>query len=244
MSSTKRRTSDEIAKFKYRQLSSRDRLEWSGFRLIWSLARSIRNVVRLIRKCARSLSGGCGLLAAARWQLEACSSTEKRNGHIGPPISWREIRHAVPPGASLTDVRERVWGPHYRRIVRSAPLPSTTLSTPPRSAPLLSSTYTPPRSMWGQNGGPFAFLWNYRPLLWKSLPYELVINWYTPQSAFLLKTKTILLDYKLYFYTFEIGIQKLLLETEFWSVFKSRILRRLWWGRGPSTYVPTYLTVT
>jgi len=44
-----------------------------------------------------------------------------------------------PPGASVTDVRGRVWRPHpphYRRIVRPAPLPSTTFSTPPRSAPL------------------------------------------------------------------------------------------------------------
>jgi len=30
---------------------------------------------------------------------------------------------------------------------------------------LFFTTYsTPPRSVWGQNGGPFAFLWNYRPL--------------------------------------------------------------------------------
>ena len=35
-----------------------------------------------------------------------------------------------PPGASVTDLRERVWGPHYRRLVRSAPLPSITFSTP------------------------------------------------------------------------------------------------------------------
>jgi len=59
---------------------------------------------------------------ARQVRIEACSSTEKRKWRIRPPIGWREIRHAVPPGASVTGVR---WS--------SALLPSTTYSTPPRS---------------------------------------------------------------------------------------------------------------
>jgi len=72
----------------------------------------------------------------------------------------------------VREQRERVWGTVLctvvwaRRILCSFPLPSTTYSTPHRLAPLPSTTYsTPARPLWGQNGGPFAFLWNYRPLL-------------------------------------------------------------------------------
>ena len=68
--------------------------------------------------------------------VEACSSTEKRKWRIRPLIGWREIRHAVPPDASVTVVRERVWGLHYRRIVCSAPLPLP--PPPPRPGPLPS----------------------------------------------------------------------------------------------------------
>jgi len=55
-------------------------------------------------------------------------------------LSWLH-RYSV----TLVWGRDSVWSLHYRLIVRSAPLPSTTHSTPPRP-------------LWGQDGGPFAFL--------------------------------------------------------------------------------------